>query len=876
MILSNALRILVLMLALSVFQSVHADAGPVSVVSGTPIESHFQYWEDTGANATLAEVRALPESAWQHRPTGKATFGITDSAYWLRVEVHNQTDRDQLLIAELAYSQLDDVVFHELSGGTLLREFRTGDTRPFYPRDVDHPSMLFRFQVAPDKLKTLYIRVATQGTMVVPLQIWHQSDFYEAAANEQKLHFFYYGSLAVIILINLAVFLTLRERLYLYYALAISGYFLFFAAVRGYTLQHIYPESPFLHAHVLMLSIPFLAMFSLLFCMEFLKVRLHSPRLYRALQAMLVFEILYFLSAPLLSYDTGIRVAAISAFGFFSLLLVAGPVTWAAGVRAGIFFTIAWTPLTVGVSATAGRALGLLPENFFTEYAMQIGSGLEAFILTLALADRLYREREQKIQAQADILQQQKARSDAQTRLNEALTHDPVTGLPNRNRFEWMVDEQFRQHPNGRFMVGVTRITQLEEINRTLGLDRSERLLKAMAEQMIKLAAELPMVHSTVNSEGREELVYQLSGDSFGLLVDIGKTGDDFKSLDDALKQLAEPVLLDNIAIEPNPRFGAASFPEHGKKAALLIRNAHVGMEMAPHGPHQTGLYSRKNDIYDESRLTLMSDLREALHNNQTQLYYQPKTSLATGKVVGVEALIRWHHPERGWVPPIDFVPMAEKTGVIKHLTRWVVDQAMNDLKALHEIDPELTISVNISARDLSSPELIGLFETRIKRYQLKAEQVIIELTETAAMDDPHRGLKALNELTAIGLKLSIDDFGAGYSSLSYLKKLPASEIKLDRTLLQDIESSDSARMIVETAISMGQGLGYRVVAEGIETEKSARLLESLGAEMLQGYWICPPKSLDDLKAWLAVERQVPGRGDVYSSAKQSARPRDV
>ena len=474
-----------------------------------------------------------------------------------------------------------------------------------------------------------------------------------------------------------------------------------------------------------MLSIPFLAMFSLLFCMEFLKVRLHSPRLYRALQAMLVFEILYFLSAPLLSYDTGIRVAAISAFGFFSLLLVAGPVTWAAGVRAGIFFTIAWTPLTVGVSATAGRALGLLPENFFTEYAMQIGSGLEAFILTLALADRLYREREQKIQAQADILQQQKARSDAQTRLNEALTHDPVTGLPNRNRFEWMVDEQFRQHPNGRFMVGVTRITQLEEINRTLGLDRSERLLKAMAEQMIKLAAGLPMVHSTVNSEGREELVYQLSGDSFGLLVDIGKTEDDFKSLDNALKQLAEPVLLDNIAIEPNPRFGAASFPEHGKKAALLIRNAHVGMEMAPHGPHQTGLYSRKNDIYDESRLTLMSDLREALHNNQTQLYYQPKTSLATGKVVGVEALIRWHHPERGWVPPIDFVPMAEKTGVIKHLTRWVVDQAMNDLKALHEIDPELTISVNISARDLSSPELIGLFETRIKRYQLQAEQVI-------------------------------------------------------------------------------------------------------------------------------------------------------
>ncbi|WP_240339450.1 EAL domain-containing protein [Marinobacter sp. BW6] len=856
-ILNNALRILVLILVSCAFQFARADAGPITLAPDEPIESHFQYWEDTSAEATLEAVRALPASAWQARPSSKATFGITDSAYWLRLQVRNHTEHDQLLIAELAYSQLDDVVFHELSGDTVLREYQTGDTHPFYPRDVDHPNMLLRFQVAPDTLKTLYIRVATQGTMVVPLRIWQQNDFYEAAANEQKLHFFYYGSLAVIILINLAVFLTLREKLYLYYALAIFGYFLFFAALRGYTLQHIYPDAPALHAHLLMLSIPFLAMFSILFCMEFLKVRSHSPRLYRALQAMLTFELLYFLSAPLLNYDTGIRVAAVSAFGFFSLLLLAGPVAWAAGVRAGVFFTIAWTPLTVGVSATAGRALGLLPENFFTEYAMQIGSGLEAFILTLALADRLYREREQKIQAQADILQQQKARNQAQNKLNEALTHDPVTGLPNRNRFEWMVDEQLQQHPNGRYLVGVTRVTQLTEINRTLGLERSERLLKAMAEQMTRLAGALPMVHSAVNSDGKEERVYQLSGDSFGLLVDVSKTGDDFRSLDNALKQLAEPVLLDNIAIEPNPRFGAASYPEHGKKAALLIRNAHVGMEMAPLGPYQTGLYSRKNDIYDESRLTLMSDLREALHRNQTQLHYQPKISSLTGKVVGVEALIRWYHPDRGWVPPIEFVPMAEKTGVIKHLTRWVVDQALNDLKELHSLDPALSVSVNISARDLSSSELTGLFETRIKRYQLRAEQVIVELTETAAMDDPHRGLKALNELTAIGLKLSIDDFGAGYSSLSYLKKLPASEIKLDRALLQDIESSESARMIVETAIRMGQGLGYQVVAEGVETEKSARLLNQLGAEMLQGYWICPPKALEELKVWMEAESEV-------------------
>ncbi|WP_273208194.1 EAL domain-containing protein [Marinobacter subterrani] len=854
--LSKVLRILVPILASCVCQLAHADAGVITLAPDEPIESRFQYWEDPGGEATLAQVLAIPEAEWQPRPSGEAAFGITDSAYWLRVQVRNQTSRDQLLIAELAYSQLDDVVFHELAGDTLIRRFSTGDTRPFYPRDVDHPNMLFRFHVAPDAAKTLYIRVATQGTMVVPLRIWQQSDFYEAAANQQKLQFFYYGGLAVIILINLAVFLTLREKLYLFYALAVFGYFLFFAAVRGFTLQHIYPAAPFLHAHVLMLSIPFLAMFSILFCMEFLKVRSHSPRLYRALQAMLVFEILFFLSAPLLNYATGIRLAAVSAFVFFSLLLVAGPVSWAAGVRAGAFFTLAWTPLTLGISATAGRALGLLPENFFTEYAMQIGSGLEAFILTLALADRLYREREQKIQAQADILQQQKARHEAQDQLNEALTHDPVTGLPNRNRFEWMVDEQLKRDPNGRYMVGVARVTRLKEINRTLGLERSERLLKRMAQQMTELAEKLPMVHSTQDARGRDERVYQLAGDSFGLLVDVSKAGDKFQVLDNALKQLAEPVMIDHLAIEPGPRFGVASYPEHGRKAALLIRNAHVGMEMAPHGHYESGFYSSKNDIYDERRLTLMSDLRKALRLNQPELHYQPKFSLATGRVTGIEALIRWHHPERGWVSPEEFIPLAEKTGVIKHLTRWVVDQALNDLKSLHATDPELTVSVNISARDLVSPELKGLFETRMKRYQLSPDQIIVELTETAAMDDPEKGLEALEALAQIGLKISIDDFGAGYSSLSYLKKLPASEIKLDRALLQDIDTSDSARMIVETAISMGHGLGFQVVAEGVESGQAARLLHRMGADLLQGYWLCRPKSLSELEQWLRVERK--------------------
>lgn len=835
-----------------------AGATPTIAVSAqSPIQPTFEAFEDTGGTRTLADVAGLPNGAWEPVPAGSATFGITSSVYWLRFAVVNESSEPANLIAELAYSQLDDVVFHVLSAGQLEQVFHTGDGRPFYPRQVDHPTMLLRFDLAPAERKQVYIRVQTAGSMILPLHLWRASEFFAAAAGEQKLHFFYYGSLTVIILINLAVFLTLRERLYLYYALAISGYLLFFASIKGYSFQLLYPEHPGVHARVLLASMPVLALFSVLFCRALLRIPSHSPRLDVAIRAMIAFEVFNFIAALTLSYNAAILLSAVSALFFFSLLFVAGPITWAAGVRAGAFFTIAWTPLTVGVLATAGRALGFFPENFLTEHAMQIGSGLEAFILTLALADRLYREREEKIRAQASALETEKARNEAQNRLNEALTHDPVTGLPNRNRFERMVNDQLHRHPGGRYMVGVARITRLDEINRTLGLNRSERLLRRLARAMTDLASTLPFIHRVRDARGQQEIVYQLSGDTFGLLLNADQVRDDFGQLNAVLRKLSEPVLLDNLAIELHPRFGAASFPAHGDNAALLIRNAHVGMEITPHGPYETGFYSQQYDIYSESRLTLMSDLREALTENRTELYYQPKLCLRTQKITGLEALIRWNHPQRGWVDPSDFIPLAEETGVVNQLTRWAVDRGLRDLASLADDFPELGLSVNISARDLSSAGLDRYIGLALERYEIAPHRLTLELTETAAMDDPETGLGALRALADIGLRISIDDFGSGYSSLSYLKQLPATELKLDRSLLEDIHASDSARLIVATAVTMAHNLGYDVVAEGVETEQTAKVLGSLGCDRLQGYWVARPMPLENLMTWLSESRAV-------------------
>ena len=849
--LNRALNTLITLAVVCLSLNAWAQPEPIAVTAAPSIDAHFQFWEDPSGEASIDQVANLAEEQWALIANGSATFGLTQSAYWLRFAISNQTPLNLNLIAELNYAQLDDVVFYVFEGDTLVKQLKTGDSRPFYPRDVDHPSMLLRASLAPDEMKTVYVRIATAGSMIVPLRVWREQAFFEAAAYELKLHFFYYGSILVIVLINLAVYLSLREKLYLYYALAIIGYLLFFASVKGFSFQHLYPQIPVLHAKALMLSIPALALFSLLFCREFLNTRVNSPRLDKVLIAMMVFELLFLFSAPFLNYHTGIQVASLSALVFFSVLLVAGPVVWREGVRAGAFFTLAWTPLTVGVLATSGRALGVFPENFFTEYAMQIGSGLEAIILTMALADRLYREREDKITAQAASLDEARSRNAAQNLLTDALAHDPVTGLPNRNRFEWMVDQQLRQAPQGRYMVGVARFTRLDEINRTLGLTRSEWIMQRVAEQMIELAAGLPLVKAIRDNQGREERVYHLSSDCFCLLIDVDKAGDDFSALNSALRQLAEPIWLDHLAIELNPRFGAASYPEHGRSAAELIRNAHVGMEVTPRGRNETGLYSKRYDIYNESRLTLMADLREALQQSQTLLFYQPKQDLKTGQIIGVEALIRWHHHERGWVNPADFIPLAEETGVIIQLTHWVIGQAAQDLACLQQDYPQMSVAINISARDLESAELHGTLASALEQHGLQASSVTLEITETAAMHDPARSLKALNVLAGLGHPVSIDDFGSGYSSLSYLKQLPAKELKLDRSLIHDVCISDSAEVIVNTAIQMAHSLGYRVVGEGVEDADTARRLQAEGCDLLQGYWLCKPKPIAELQDWL-------------------------
>lgn len=812
----------------------------------------FEYFEDADKSKSLDSIVNLTAEKWTTVEEGNASFGFSPSQFWLRLNINNAESKTKNMVFEIGYPLLDDVTFYVIyqTGETLSSD--TGDTKSFYPRDVDHPNMLIRFQLQADESADLYARVQTKGSMILPIRLWQENDFFEFAAKEQKFHFFYYGFLTVIMLINLAIFFTLREKLYLYYSLATSGYILFFITSRGYAQQLFFSDFPALNTQLFVSSMPFLALFSLLFAREFLQTKEFNPKMDMAIRGMIYFEYINLVASVVLDYNTAVQLSAISALVLFVVLFIAGPVSWLSKVRAGFFFTIAWLPLTLGFAATAGRTSGILSNNFFTEYAMQLGSGLEALILTLALADRLYREREQKILAQATSIKKEQQRLSIQNQLTDAMIRDPITNLANRNRFEWLADNMFCEHPDKGFVICVARVTRINEITRTLGLSSVERILCNIAGRMNPSIGKMPGVVTTQNSQGSLDSTFQLTGDTFGILIEQTSFESNAGLYQSFIQKLLLPIEMDLLSIELDPLVGCAVYPADGDDAAQLIRNALVAMESSQHASDKIVFYDKGLDIYNEGRLTLMSDLKIALKNDELELHYQPKLNYRDNSIVGLEALIRWQHTGQGIVSPADFVPLAEQTGVIKEMTLWVIERAAKDLKWLRSVGYDGNVSINISAKDLVSEGLKNQIASILEKYQVDPSKIYLELTETAAMDEPEAGLIALKELTSLGLKISIDDFGAGYSSLSYLKKLPASEIKLDRSMILDVTVSESSRFIVKALIDMAHGLGYMVVAEGVEDAETFALMKRLGCDDLQGFYLCKPKSLLNIWDWLS------------------------
>jgi predicted signal transduction protein with EAL and GGDEF domain len=317
------------------------------------------------------------------------------------------------------------------------------------------------------------------------------------------------------------------------------------------------------------------------------------------------------------------------------------------------------------------------------------------------------------------------------------------------------------------------------------------------------------------------------------------------------LDALADPFSLDALTVEVEASIGIALFPDHGDDAATLLQHADVAMYIAKAAHSGIEIYTSEHDLYSRDRLTLVGELRSALDDGQLVLHYQPKVDLRTGAVRGVEALLRWAHPTRGLLAPDGFLPAAEHTGLIRPLTSYVLEHAAAQCADWRRAGHELTVAVNLSARNLHDLLLPDEIEHVLDRWSLPPSAFDLEITESAIMADPVRAFGVAARLRELGVGLSIDDFGTGYSSLSYLKQFPISEIKIDKSFVIDMTDNDEDAAIVRSTIGLARNLGLDVVAEGVETESVRDLLTDLGCDFAQGFLLCVPLPAPDLTRWL-------------------------
>ena len=455
-----------------------------------------------------------------------------------------------------------------------------------------------------------------------------------------------------------------------------------------------------------------------------------------------------------------------------------------------------------------------------------------------------------------DVTQRKEAEAAllCQAELNEhQALHDSLTGLANRALFRSRVDHAVgaARRTEARAAVLVMDLDGFKEINDSLGHAAGDDLL-------IELGRRLEAALRT------SDTVARLGGDEFGVLLPDASVPDDVLSAVERMRAaIEEPVTVAGLALSLEASIGIALYPDDGEDVETLLQRADGAMYHAKEEKSGWAFYDSSCVRQDTARLTLMGELRRALDQSELLLYFQPKAVLADGEVHSVEALLRWDHPIRGLVPPDEFIPVAQQTGVIKPLTLYVIDAALRQCRAWQDDGLRLAIAVNLSARNLLDVDFPTQVAGLLDRWDVEPGLLEFELTESSMLADPARTKLILERLSGMGIRLSIDDFGTGYSSLAYLKRLPVSEIKVDRSFVMNMDEDEDDATIVRSTIDLGRNLGLDVVAEGVESERVWQRLEALGCTAAQGYYISRPVPAAELRGWLLQRRArvaAPGR----------------
>lgn len=838
-----------------------ASAGELKLLahqSEYPLGKSLHFIEDRSKSLRIEQLRdpaAFKAQQWKPVNAAVPNFGYSLSSFWFYVDVDHASIQPEPWILEVAYPLLDSVDVYFEANGKITRAYHTGDHEPFSVRPVDHRYFLFSLMLDKPGKTRIWMRVASTGTMQVPVTLWRTSTFIEQDQRHNMLQAAYVGMMAVMLLYNLFILFSIRERSYAFYAAYVLVFTTMLMTLHGFGYQFLWPHSVWWQDKSMAFLVAASVLCVALFTEHFLLLHKHLPRLSRGLRLMawLVFGAM--VASLFLPYSLMIRVAVALALVIALTSFVAGLLVAGKGERSGWYFVAAWGGFLCGIGMLALNKFGVLPRTWFTEYGIQLGSMFEVIVLSYALADRINGEKRARFQAQQRALNEAQQRQQAESRMLYQSVHDRLTGVPNRVMLQVVGSDLLADiRARGRSAaVVMVHLKNFHEINNTLGHQIGDGLLQNIVKRLQRLAVEMPgSLPIERGDRGRGSFhCANIEGVSYAIVAEIDSAESIHHDAEQLINGMREPFRYMDMSLDIGALLGIALFPHHGDEFDSLLRYAEIAIEVAQKSETGVAIYSSGLNPYSARRLTLMGDLRDALNAEQLELYFQPKINIRTGSVVGAEALLRWHHPMHGFVTPDQFVPLAEQTGLIKPLTRWVIERAVKEMAGWHRQGIQIGVSINISARNLREVNFGEQIQDLLQRYGVSPNWLTLEVTETAMMEDRDAALRVLTAIHRSGIRISVDDFGVGYSSLAYLSQLPISELKIDKGFIFDMDRKGGEDVIVRTTINMAHDLRLQAVAEGVESEMAYNRLRAFGCDLVQGYHISRPLPPKPFLQWL-------------------------
>jgi diguanylate cyclase (GGDEF)-like protein/PAS domain S-box-containing protein len=436
-------------------------------------------------------------------------------------------------------------------------------------------------------------------------------------------------------------------------------------------------------------------------------------------------------------------------------------------------------------------------------------------------------------------------RQRAEAKVERLANYDSLTELPNRLQLISQLEEVIRRAESATDGVGLILLSvdRFSEIQEALGIAEADDLLKNVAGRLAGAAV-------------ADNFIARIADDTFAVVITRADAEHAHAVVKHIQRAMTEPFELAGVPLDVRTTSGLAMYPTHGATADALIRRSDIAVRRARTACIEYALYSGKGETETPQRLILLAELRKAIKDDGLVLHYQPKIDVRTGAVTAVEALVRWPHPVRGMMPPKEFIPHAEQTGLIRPLTRWVLRAAWRQIGEWQRLGLKLPIAVNVPPNLLRDPELLKELTALGEQAGIGLELLQLEVTESALMEDPEQSHDILSRIRELGVQIFLDDFGTGYSSLSYIAALPLHAVKIDRSFIVRMMQHERHRAVVSAAISLAHSLGMRVVAEGVETADQARAVTELGCDEIQGFFFSKPLPADEFLRWRTGFRQ--------------------